>query len=373
MINKSAIFLAVFILLILSGCPEVNDTPFSYDPDPVDDLSVLPSPSEDLFIVANVSGTIYGFYSSDPYNRATLATDASTEENFSEIRISGNLEFLLYATGNRDLKLLNVSNPENPVLETVLDSNIQSNESEFIDESKLFYTRGGSIRYYNISQGGSSSILIPQQAASRCNHWAKISPDKNRMIFKDQIASVTDEAFHSWSPVVLGDKSLVCNDIISYDGNNNPVGLYDSFFYVWKDNDTVIFKRDPGFTSKLYVRNIINGSYSTSATLQSRDTNIQFKKLLISPDRTNLLIYGSNGVYMIDLETQVLSGNIEPSEAFVSPYSTKYAAFGSGSQSFVIGTDNWMGVYNTEGFQKTNVSIEKFLGDYGILYALHCR
>lgn len=73
------------------------------------------------------------------------------------------------------------------------------------------------------------------------------------------------------------------------------------------------------------------------------------------------------------LNLDVIAGDLEPKKIYSSSNVTKYAAFGSESKSFVVGTSNWMGIYNTEGLQKTNASISNILGDYGTLYALHCR
>lgn len=154
MIRKSLILLAIILILLLPGCPEVNDTSFSYDPDPVDDSITLPDPAEDLYIIANIYngdnlGKIVAFWSSNPLEYVTLAEDASTEEYFSKIRISQDLKYLLYTRVNntrKDLVLLNIVTS----VKTVIAENIASNESEFIDNNSFHFSLDGDIRKFNI-------------------------------------------------------------------------------------------------------------------------------------------------------------------------------------------------------------------------------
>jgi len=206
MIQKSAIFLAVLIMFTLTGCPEIVNTPFSYDPDPVDPSVVLPDPDEDLYIVANIDGKIYGVHSSDPNTFTTLATDVSTGENFSEIRLSPDKKHLLYSRVNDnlpqiDLVLLDISITDAEPI--VIANNIKSNESEFISDTEIFYTNG-TIYVYTID-GFPPYSLVPV-VANRCKHWAQLSPDSNRIVFKDQ-SYVEDEGFHSVSLVVFGEET----------------------------------------------------------------------------------------------------------------------------------------------------------------------
>ena len=375
MIKNSVTFLAVLILLTLSGCPELINTPFSYDPDPIDPSVTLPDPAEDLYIIANVDGTIYGIDSSDPLSYRALATDANIEENFSEIRISPDKTYILYANVSKDLVLLNISDPETPVLAAVIDTNIESNESEFIDNTRVFYTSHGSIRVYEIAIPSVAQYTLIQQQPNRCNHVAQLSPDKDKIVYKDQWTTTNLGGFHYWSPVVLGVESTEGTVIFPY---GSSMDLYEPFYYCWRDNDRVIFKYEPGGTSALYENNVTSG-VSTNALLRQSGVDILFEKLKIFPNtndptRMNLLIYGGNSLFMLDLPTDTaINGIIEVSEIYSSLYKTKYAAFGSNSESFVVGTNNWMGIYNTVGLGKTNVSIENVFGDFGTLYALHCR
>lgn len=371
MIQKSAIFLAVLIMFSLLGCPEISNSQFSYDPDPVDPSVVLPDPAEDLYIVANIGGGIYGFYSSDPLNYTILVTDASIEEYFSEIRISPSKEYLLYTTIDRDLILLNILT----FGATVISTNIESNESEFIDNTKIFYTFGGSIRIYEIgSNPEEDQYTLISNKENKCNHWAQLSPNVDRIAFKDQSVA-TGIGFHSWDPVEFGTQSDDWYDIFEY----APVGIYESFFYTWRDNNRVLFKNESGETNTIYEKNVEEGSSSTNAILRFNGINIPFEKLMIfpnpnDPDIKHLLIYGRNGLYILDIHTDMnITGIIEPNEIYVSSEITKYAAVGSLSKSFVVGTENWMGIYNTNGLQKTNASIENIFGDSGTLYGLHCR
>lgn len=389
MIKKSAVLLTVFLLLFLSGCPEGGNTEFTYDPDPIenptDDPSetVIPAPAEDLYIVANVAGKIAGFQSSAPEDFAILAEDASTEERYSEIRISPDLKNLLYARVNgtqKDLVLLNLDLPVSETNPAVIQLDVESNESEFIDDNRIIFSDNGSIYVYEIgsSAPGNPSVIIPH-LPNRCNHWMQLSPDLSKIVFKDQDASSTSSAVHAWTPANFGTSTTTFTPITTYADNeegSDPVGLYDSFFYSWRNNSTVIFKMSPGSSSALFEMDLdTTGAYLTSAVLRNGITKAVFEKLLVSPNGQNLLIYSYNGLYRLDLVTNtVISGTIQVDEIYHSPiYDTKYAAFGSNSLSFVVGTSNWMGIYNTEGLARTNVSIENVIGDEGTLYALHCR
>ncbi len=364
MIKKSAILLTVLIMFTLLGCPDVNDTEFSYDPDPVDDPTVLPSPAEDLYIVANIGGEIYGFDSSDPLSYTKLATDASIEEYFSEIRISPNLEYLLYARDNSsqsDLVLVNLLTDD----VTVITADIASNESEFIDNDYIQYSTGGRIRKFNITTGA-DTILVSNDALN-CNHGGQVSPDGNELVFKNQDPSQSEFATIAWSDNI---PTTSADSIISYSGT---ILLEESFDFTWRDDNRVIFKPNPGSSYRLFEKTL-GSVLLPPALLSNNGTDVNFEKLIISPDKENLLIYGLNGLYMLDLViTTEISGTIEPAEIYTSDDATKFAAFGSNSLSFVVGTENWMGIYNTEGLEKTNVSIENIFGDSGTLYALHCR
>jgi len=373
--KKRALIPVVCLFLVFSSCYDAGPSEFSPDPDPIENPAAVPGPAEDLYIVANVAGKIAGFRSSAPEAFVILTGDASTEPHFSEIRISADLKHLLYAreTGTRkDLVLLNLESQNL----TVIAENIQSNESEFIDDNSFFYSDGGSIRVFNI-ETESEYVLVPHQE-NRCNHWAQISPDLNRIVFKDQDAtsSAQEVFFHAWSPIELGGRSDICNEFLEYQNPDlPPVDLYESFYYNWRDNKTIIFKNSPGVSKRVYEKNVVDGTYSTHTTVESNGAVAFFEKLLISPDKENLLLYGDKGLYRIDLViNSALSGTLEIDEVYRSPlYNTKYAAFGSGSLSFVVGTPDWMGVYNTEGLERTSVSIENVIGEEGTLYALHCR
>ncbi len=369
MIRKSAYLIALVIIIVFTGCPEINNPEFTNDPNPVEDPSVLPSPAEDLYIVANVGGTIYGVDSSDPLSYTILVADASIEENFSDIRISPNKKYLLYANNNKDLILFNIETTE----AAIIAENIASNESEFIDNTQIFYTIGGSVRVYVIGSDPKVDYLLLPHEDNRCNHRAQLSPDKDRIVYKDQWTTTNIGGIHAWSPVVIGDQLF--HDPVEIFQYNSAIDLYESFYYCWRGNDRVIFKNEPGLSSELNEKNV-TGGISTNAVLQQSGVNILFEKLKISPNLSdpNLLIYGGNGLYMLNLSTDTeITGFIEPFEIYSSPFKTKYAAFGTNSLSFVVGTDNWMGIYNTEGLEKTNVSIENIFGDYGTLYALDCR
>ncbi len=366
MIRKSLILSAVILILLLPGCPEVNDTSFSYDPDP-GTVTSLPDPSENLYIVANIDGKIAGFYSSDPQNYTIFTEDASTEENYSDIRISPDLHHILYAKINgtqKDLVLFNVQTSE----KTIVAADIESNESEFIDNDDIQYSTGGRIRRFHIPTG--VETLLVTNTALNCNHGGQISPDGNRIIFKDQDPNPdpNNYATIAWADNIPTDS---CDSIISYSGE---IELAEPFYFNWRDNNRVIFKPNPGLAYRLTEKTMGVNMFQP-AVLSSSGENIYFKKIVISPDKENLLIYGHNGLYMLNLlATTEITGTIEPEEIYNSSlFITKYAAFGSESKSFVVGTSNWMGIYNTEGLQKTNASISNILGDYGTLYALHCR
>ena len=365
MIRKSVILLAVLILLTLSGCPEISNTPFSYDPDPVDDPASLPDPAESLYIVANIGGAIYGFDSSDPQSYTIIATDASIEEYFSEIRISQDLNYLLYARNNgtqTDLVLLNIPTTEI----TVIATDIVSNESEIIDNDNIQYSHNGEIIRFNIP-AGTYTILV-EDSVYNCNHGGQISPDGSRLVFKNQDPSQHEFATIAWSDNIPANS---CDSIVNYSGT---IYLVESFYFNWRDDNRVILKTNPGLSYRLSQQTLDTGEMLPPALLSSGGENLYFEKIIISPNKEKLLIYGHTGLYMLDLLiTTEISGTIEPVEIYSSSYATKYAAFGSTSQSFVVGTENWMGIYNTQGLQKTNASVENILGDFGRLYALDCR
>ncbi len=364
MIRKSVFLIALVIILVFTGCPEINDQEFSLDPDPVEDPSSLPSPAEDLYIVANIGGTIYGFNSSDPLSYTILASDASIEDYFSEIRISPNLEQLLYARDNgsqSDLVLVNLLTDD----VTVITADIASNESEFIDNDNIQYSTGGRIRKFNISSG--FDTVLVSNAALNCNHGGQVSSNGNKLVFKNQDPSQSEFATIAWSDNI---PTTSADTILSYSGS---ILLEESFYFTWRDNNRVIFKPTPGTSYRLFEKTL-GSDLLPPALLSDNGTDVNFEKLIISPDKENLLIYGLNGLYMLDLLTTIdITGTIEPVEIYTSADATKYAAFGSNSLSFVVGTENWMGIYNTEGLEKTNVSIENIFGDFGTLYALHCR
>jgi len=365
MIRKSAFILIVVAVLIFSGCPEISDIQFDYDPDPVDDSVVLPNPAEDLYIAANIGGTIYGFDSNDPQSYTILATDASTGEYFSEIRISQSLEYLLYARDNgvqTDLVIFNIPTAEI----TVIATDITSNESEFINNDNIQYSHGGEIIRFNITAG--TSIILVEDSVYNCNHGGQVSPDGNKLVFKNQDPSQHEFATIAWSDNIPANS---CNSIVNYSGT---IYLAESFYFNWRDDNRVILKTNPGLSYRLSQQTLDTGVMLSPAVISSGGEDIYFEKIIISPDKKNLLIYGHNSLDMLDLLTTIdITGTIEPVEIYSSSFITKYAAFGSSSESFVVGTDNWMGIYNTEGLQKTNASIENILGDYGSLYALHCR
>ena len=239
MIKKSAVFLTAFIILTLLGCPEISNTQFTYDPDPVDDPTLLPDPAEDLYIVANIDGTIYGFDLSDPLNYTILATNVSIIENFSEIRISPDLAHLLYAkvigVTQTDLVLLKLNSPiEEGVNPITIDTGIRSNESEFINDTSLIFNDDGIISVYDFENNpGTKHDLVPRNDG-KCNHWAQLSPDLGKIVYKDQEPSVENEAFHTWSNVTLSD---TFDDYLELSPSPyaGSVNLYDYFFYSWRE------------------------------------------------------------------------------------------------------------------------------------------
>lgn len=376
MIRKSLILLAIILILLLPGCPEVNDTSFSYDPDPVDDSITLPDPAEDLYIIANIYngdnlGKIVAFWSSNPLEYVTLAEDASTEEYFSKIRISQDLKYLLYTRVNntrKDLVLLNIVTS----VKTVIAENIASNESEFIDNNSFHFSLDGDIRKFNILTMADPPRLV-HISELNCNHGGQVSPDGNKLVFKDQDPNQHEKATIAWSDI----HEIPATSYISVDCYEDEIYLPESFFFNWRDNNRVLFKPNPGLSYKLSQYQLeveFQEEKLTTARLSLEGENVYFKGIVISPDKKNLLIYGYNGLYLLNLlNLDVIAGDLEPKKIYSSSNVTKYAAFGSESKSFVVGTSNWMGIYNTEGLQKTNASISNILGDYGTLYALHCR
>ena len=379
MFRKSA-FLLLLIPVLLAGCADLTDGNMSYDPDPQDGTVQLANPDEALYVVVNVSldgitGSIIAAWTDDPENTYTiLVSDACIQGKYAEIRLSPNRENLLYARmmdGQADLVLYNIDSGSS----TVLFENIKSNESEFINNDSILFSDDGVLKVYKISDG-TAQVLVPRWD-SRCNHWPQISPNLDKVIYKDQNPNVTDEAHHAWSSVVLGQSSDNCNEISVYTGDDYPVGLYDSFFYNWLDNSNVIFKNKPGITNCIFGINVDDSSSVLSASIASGGNEVRLEKILVSPDKETLLIYGNYGVYTLDLVNQGLSsGAVAVEELYYEDYQlfkTLFAAFGSQSKSMVVGTSNWIGVYNVDSLEKTNVSLGYMLGDRGILYGLHCR
>ena len=376
MIRKSIIpvFIVSLLMFVLAGCPEITDPSFSYDPDPVEDPSALPTPAEDLYIIASVDGiggevtgkgSIIGFRVSNALDYKVFTNEAAIEDSFSSIRISPDLKYILYAKINgaqRDLTLLNVVTME----EVCIAPGIASNESEFIDNNTLQYSNGGRIRSYTISTGV-ETILVTSSALN-CNHGGQVSPDGNRLIFKDQDPSQNEYATIALADTIPTDS---CNSVLSYSGE---IELVEPFYFCWRDNGKAIFKPNPGLAYRLNEKTV-GVNMLPPAVLSANGENVYFEKLAISPDKKNLLIYGYNGLYILDLLANAdITGTVEPEEIYYSPqFITKYTSFGSESKSFVVGTLKWMGIYNTEGLQKTNASISDIFGDYGTLYALHCR
>ncbi len=367
------ISLFVISILLFASCPTDSNSNFTYDPDPAGTEEILDSPDEDLYIIANIDGKIYGFYSSKPEDYKELASDACTDTYYSNMRISDDLNYLLFAKNNgtaKDLVLKNL----NTGVETILASGVASNESEFIDNDSVIFTDDGYIDVYNV--GETAYTLVPHEDY-RCNHWGMLSPELDKIVFKEQDWRQEEVALHAYTYITLGQSNAAVNEITEYysDTYDTPVDLYDSFFYCWRDNDSVIFKNKPGDTNRLYEKNVETNSYRTSAQLVLDGMDALFTELVISPNRENLLMYGHYGVYLIDLvSNSILTGTLEPIEVYTSTsYKTLYAAFGSDSGSFVLGTENWIGIYNTDGAAKTNVSLSDVIGDYGTLYALYCR
>ena len=167
------------------------------------------------------------------------------------------------------------------------------------------------------------------------------------MVFKNQDPSQHEFATIAWSDNIPANS---CNFIVNYSGT---IYLTQSFYFNWRDNNRVILKTNPGPSYRLSQQTLDTGVMLSPAELSFGGENIYFEKIIISPYKENLLIYGHNGLFMLDLLTTLeITGTIEPVEIYSSSFITKYAAFGSSSQSFVVGTSNWMGIYNTQGLQK---------------------
>ncbi len=374
-------FFVILVIFLYTGCPTDSNTIISYDPDPVDDITLLEDPEEVLYVVVNIDGTIYGFSTdSDPTVTSSyemLATDSSTEEKYANIRISDDLKYLLYARVNGDqidLVLRDIEMDD----DVFVAPDVASNESEFIDNNTIFYTDDGYLYIYNV--GDSSRTLIIPHQVNRCNHWAQISPSLDKMVYKDQDPYQSKLAIHSYTEIDLENIPVGgftdVNDIISYDGITSEVSvnLYDPFYYSWRNNDSVIFKNKPGNTSILFEKNITTRTEMSYASIEIDSNEALFSKVLVSPDKSTLLLYGHYGVYLIDLEeNEKMTGTIEPVELYTSlSYSTEYASFGTQSGSFVLGTDNWIGIYNTAEASKTNISVSD-IWELGTLYAVYCR
>lgn len=373
MIRKSGlgIILASFAFVLL-GCPNINTAtdPVEYDPDPVESPETPVDPVEDLYIVANLAGHVAGFWSSDPEAYTILATDASTEEYLSDIRISPDLKHLLYARENgdetRDLMLVDLVDQNN---NKVLVAGISTNESEFIDNDTLQYSYNARIHRYTIS---TEEDIILFTGSYNCNHGGQVSPDGTRLVFKNQdpSSSLNPERMAQvvWADTIPANIGIAFYEREGFD-------LFEPFYFNWRDNSRVIFKPNPDDAYRVFQKNLDTGASNPAATMIYDSSLICFSKLLISPDRQNLLLYGNKGVYILDLSShEDITGNIEVDEVYQHPdFTTRFAAIGSESKSFVVGTYNWMGIYNIEGLEKTSVSMSNITDIEGVLYGLHCR
>lgn len=377
-------FIGVVVLsgiLLFTACPNESSTDVNYDPDPANVEDVLTTPDEDLYIIANIDGTIYGFNTNaDPADLTSysiLAEDADTEEKYANIRISDDLRYLLYAKVNGTATDLVLKDLESDTV-VFSEPDVASNESEFIDNDSIYYTDDGYLYIYNIGDS-SRTLLIPHQT-NRCNHWSQISPDLGRMAYKDQNPEQDDLSVHSYTEIDINDIPsggfTEVEDILSYDGITSevPVDLYDSFFYNWRNNDSLIFKNKPGSTNVLFEKNVDTDSVMTYAFIEVNSTEALFSKVTISPDKNTLLLNGNAGVYLIDLEVKTqMTGTIKPTVLYTSlNYDTLYSAFGVESKSIVLGTENWIGVYNVSGAEKTEISVGD-VWELGTLYSLYCR
>jgi len=375
MIIKRILFLFFLILLCISCKNSVLDLNVDVtDPDPQDIGNLLEIP-EDVFLAVNINGKIVGFDSRDPLHDSILAENASTDQRYSNIKISADCKYLLYSKKNNtvvDLVIKNL-NDENAD-EIVVQNNISSNESGFLTSDIIYYSYSGNIYSYEISSE-IKSRLVPHMA-NRCNHFPVFSPDKSKLVFKDQDTSKDDIATHAWSTIIdFKTETSDYNSILPYQDYNgsNPVNLYDDFYYSWRDNDHVIFKSMPGLTYKLMEQDLVTiGSQPTNANIQYNNNNVLFDKILISPDNSKLLLYGYKGVYLIDLTVEEsMTGIIEAEQLYYSTnIQTQFGIFSSDSQYVLVATNSWIGLYDCDSLNKTLFSFSDYLDDDTFIYAL---
>ena len=374
MLRVKNIILCSMVFFIVSCVNNGVDNPLvniNYsDPDPLseDELLTAPEAPSSLFVLVNIDGEIRSFFSNAPNDYTVIVNDASTDDYFGKFKLSDDRKYLLYVNTYNNLILNNISDPADSIL---LQENVSCNEMQFFTKdgiSKLQYSHDGEIICYNISNG--SSYPMVEDSELFCNHGAVVSPSGNKIVFKDQNPEQTEYAVFAWAEVA--DTTVTTSTLL---GNTEDIELLELPEFTWINSDTIFYKPLAGVNTRLKAYKINELEALMDAPLFSGGSVISFSNIVIDGNLSRICIYGSLGLYQIEMSSIDFSNNqIDIDVIYVSEIvKTKFADYSKDSKYLVSATDACINIYEAETMKQTNFDYAQVINDGETLLYLCCN
>lgn len=351
--------------MVLVGCLNPsNGRDYQFNPDPDPNTSAT-GESPDVWLVANVDGEIRGFSAANPESYDVLLTGADTAVPFARIKTTPDGRYVAY----------NCAEGENlRIFDTETDADLNAwgsatDEFSFVDDDNLMYSMAGTISNYRCSNEDDVDLVGDHRFG--CDHFPVIAPDQSIFVFKNQPPEETPSvAYSEYDP---SDPESSENDILFDLDSSTEIGVEDDLYLNWlcsnTDLDTqhLVLKENPedpergrGIARGIVTYSFVTGAASGWDVLNETGAHVYYSKLTVSPDERMLVFYGSKGVYVVDLTESSFSGESLTANTLYEhdTFITDFADFTADSGYLVLGTKNWIGIYNAETLEKTDFDSE---------------